>query len=194
MYFEWLSNINWIDILFVIIFIRMIYIGLKRKLVVEFFKSLGVLFAILFSSHYYMRTATFLSKNSALPLDPAIIVSYIILVLLAILLFRLILSGMLILFKIEPRGFLDRGGAVVLSIVRTVLTFAIISAFFVVSKINYLEFSTRQSFSGSRLVMVAPAIYKYSYINIISKFLPDEPLNYDIFDTIIKNKPREEEL
>ena len=194
MHFDWVGKINWVDILFILVLIRAVYIGLKRKLVVEFFKSIGVLFAIFFSLHYYSRLGALISNNSALPLDIAKTVSLVFLVFVTILAFRLILEGVLLLFRIEPRGFLDRWGAALFSVLRGVLICSLIGVLFIASAVNYLEFSVRQSFLGSRLTSVAPIVYRYAYIHVVSKFFPDEPLNYDVFDVIEKRGSSGEEI
>lgn len=184
MYTEWLGQVNWVDFLFFIILLRIMYVGFKKKLVVEFFSFLGILFGVFFSLHYYSRLAAVVANNSALPLDISMIVAYVVLLVITMLAFKFILDGVLLLFRIEPRGFLDRWGGLLFSILKGALVCGLVGVFFIISTVNYLEFSVRQSFLGNRLTSLAPLTYKLSYIHAVSKFFPDEPLNYDVFDVI----------
>ena len=194
MFYELLGEINWVDILYILICIRIIYIALKRRLIVEFFKFLGTACSVILAFHYYHRAATFISDKCPLPLNISIVVSFIFLVFAGTIIFKLILGGVGLLFRIEPKPFLEKWGAFVFSILRAALVCSLISAFFIISTINYLDYSVKFSFLGSRLVNLSPTVYRATYIHIISRLLPDEPLNFHVFDTILQRGPLDEEI
>ena len=48
-----IKSINWVDVALLVLFIRMIFVGVKNGFISEFFKSLGVVTAVFVSFHYY---------------------------------------------------------------------------------------------------------------------------------------------
>ena len=50
---KFITELNWVDILVLILIFRVCYISLRTGLVVEFFKLFGTLAAIYLSLHYY---------------------------------------------------------------------------------------------------------------------------------------------
>ena len=52
-----IKSINWIDAALVLLFIRMIFVGVKNGFISEFFKFLGVVTAVFVSLHFYSLLA-----------------------------------------------------------------------------------------------------------------------------------------
>ena len=48
-----IKSINWIDAALILLFIRMIFVGVKNGFISELFKSIGVVTAVFVSLHYY---------------------------------------------------------------------------------------------------------------------------------------------
>ncbi|MDO8662558.1 MAG: CvpA family protein [Candidatus Omnitrophota bacterium] len=180
-----LKQINWVDILVLILVVRTCFIAAKCGFPIELFKFLGTLSAIYFSFHYFVILSDYISDwlalGKRLPLE---FLQFIIFVLLAIAgyaAFILLRSILYRFLKMEAVSSLNKWGGLILGIARgTFLASLIIFAMFI-SSIDYLRNSSKSSYSGKRLFMLAPDTYVWLWNSVVSKFAASEKLN----DTII---------
>ncbi len=184
MNFEFLKKINWVDIFVILIFLRTIYIGLKRGLIVEFFKLLGVLVAATISFHFYTRIADFLNSKGPLPLDLADFFSLLVLSSVVILFFKFFRDGFNILIKAEVKPFFDKSAGFILSALRAFALSSLILVIMFFTNIDYLKASVKDSFSQSFLLRLSPRIYSSCFEGLMAKFFPDEQLNTTVFDSL----------
>lgn len=184
MTFELIKKINWVDLFILIVFIRTLYIGLKRGFIVEFFKLLGLLFAVVIAFHYYTRIADFLNSKSPLPIDLADFVSLALLSCAVVLIFKFMRDAFLFLVKAEMNPTLDKWLGFILSAFRSFVLSSFIIVLFISSGITYLQASTRESLSQSYLLNVSPRLYSSCFENLIVKFFPAEQINPTIFDNL----------
>ena len=63
MLMDFLQKINWLDIVSLAICVRAVFIGVKKGFVVEFFKSLGILFSVFITLHYFSDVTVFASTQ-----------------------------------------------------------------------------------------------------------------------------------
>lgn len=191
---ELLSKLNWVDVLVIIVFLRSIYIGLKRGLIVEFFKLLGVIVAIVVSFHYYSHIADFLNAKSPLPLDLADFVSLLFLSALIIVLFKFIRDGFNVLVKAEVKSFFDKFAGFILSLLRAFSLSSLTLIILFSTNLDYLKSSVNDSSSKNYLMNIAPRIYSSCFESFLVKFFPKEELNTTIFDALeIEQKISKEE-
>ncbi|MFH1201960.1 MAG: CvpA family protein [Candidatus Omnitrophota bacterium] len=182
------KNLNWIDILVLTIILRTSYIGLRRGFVIEFFKGIGLFFGLFISLHYYSKLTEFLNKLTPVPadfLEPLVLLSILILIVLG---FKFIRDAILLLFKIEPKTYLDRWGGAFLGIVRSVLVASLVLLGLVFFPIDYFKKSIFGSTMGVTLVKVAPRVYESSFENFFRLFFPQEELNKAIFIKLEKKE------
>ncbi|MDP2939899.1 MAG: CvpA family protein [Candidatus Omnitrophota bacterium] len=184
MNFELLKKLNWVDICVFLFIVRTLYIGLKRGLVVEFFKLLGVYLAIVISFHYYARIANFLNSKSPLPLDFADFLSLLVLAGFIILVFKFIREGFTALIKAEAKPVFDKWAGFIFSLLRAFLLSSLVIVILFISNITYVTSSITNSFSQNYFLNLAPRIYSGCFENLIVKLFPSEQLNQSLFDSL----------
>lgn len=179
-----LRQINWLDILIVIILIRIVYIAFKGGLVSELFKTLGTVFAIYLSLHYYSAITNFLQQYIKLKDEASNILYFISFVGLALfgyllfLLLRLVFSR---LIKLQAVPNLDKWGGIAMGVLRGFLLASLIIFMISLSGISYLRKSISSSYSARVLFVVAPETYTFLWDSFASKFMALENFNEDIF-------------
>lgn len=98
---EWVSRVNWVDVLFLIIILRNIYVGSQRGFFAELFNILGMGIAILLSIHFYSQIAAFFNKYLYIPLNISNIISFLAVAFLICLLFQFISAIVKKVVKVE---------------------------------------------------------------------------------------------
>lgn len=181
---ELINKINWVDIFVIIIFLRTLYIGLRRGLVVEFFKLSGVFCASILSFHYFPHIGNFLNAKTPLPLDLADFIGLLFLSSLIILLFKFIREGFTAFIKTEVKTALDRWLGFIFSGLRAFILSSLILVILFFTNITYLQASIKNSFSQRFILNLAPRLYSSSFENLMVKFLPNEQLNTALFDRL----------
>ncbi|MDP1853966.1 MAG: CvpA family protein [Candidatus Omnitrophota bacterium] len=180
-----LTQFNWIDVLlFMPVMFRGVYIGIKEGVVIELFKTLGLVLISYFTLHYYSPLGDFLANNTpALP-EGCYIFSYIFISFLIWVGFTLGRQSILTIVKVETAGLLKTWGGAILGFLRGILLSSIIFIFLLMWNGSYLTGSIRQSYFGNRLTCASPNVYKFVFENIIAKFSPDERLNRRLFKLV----------
>lgn len=179
-----LKQLNWFDLVLLILLFRIGYIALRSGLPIELFKLLGTVLAIYLSLHYYTAGADFIRSRFAadkkMPLEfldflvflGLAIAGYSILVLLRSVFYRFI--------KLEAVDRLNKWGGFLLGIVRGMLVSGLIIFMLVISSISYLRMSVKSSYLGPRFFQVAPNTYSWLWNNLTSKFMAQEKFNKTI--------------
>lgn len=182
---EIIKQLNWIDILIVIILIRTSCIAINKGLFVEFFKFFGVISGIYISLHYYAISADFLDKIIKTKAVGVELLDFLALVSLAVLgyIFSVLLRESFARFiKTEVLSALDKWGAAILGVLRGVLLAGLFMYIFSLPVISYLKNSVHNSYWGSRIVKVPIATYSGIWNNFMSKFMPQEKFNKAVLD------------
>lgn len=185
---ELVNQLNWVDVLIFIAFIRIILISYKHGFVIEIFQLLGTLVSIFIAFHSYNILAQIISSHSPIPVDFTSFISFVALVVLILVLFKFCRDAFLFVIKMQPMAVLDKWGSVVLGIVRAVFISSIIIVTLLISTIGYLQQSAERSFSSRYLLDLAPRAYAFMFDNIYSKFSPNEEINSAIFKAIEKKQ------
>ncbi|MDP3143109.1 MAG: CvpA family protein [Candidatus Omnitrophota bacterium] len=186
-----ITNLNWVDILIIIAIIRIVYIGVRQGLIVEFSKVLGLIFALMLSFHYYKTLSNLIHSNSPLPIGFSDLICFNVLLLVVVLIFKFIREGLGLIVKVESASFANTWGGLLLGGLRAWIFSSILIFILLISGFSYIEKSARQSYGASRIIKVAPAIYSFSFESIISKFFPSEKINNTVFDVVNNNQGAE---
>lgn len=182
-----IKQFNWVDILAVVIFFRILYVAAKNGLPVEFFKLLGTISALYLGLHYYTAASDWLRQrllgiNEKMPLEFLDFLSGIVLVMAGYLIFVLLRSVFYRFIKMEAVPGLSKWGGLVLGFLRAYLLLGLIIFMLVISSIAYFKKSVSGSYSGARLFRVAPEAYGWLWNNLASKFMSQEKFNPTVFE------------
>lgn len=177
-----LTQFNWVDALvFTPILLRSIYIGVRQGFVVEFFKTLGILFISYFTLHYYSSLGDFLAGKTSIAPELAQIIFYLAISFFIFIGFMFIRQGLFCIIKVEVVTLLKSWGGAILGFVRGIFLTSIIFIFLLVSNNKYLIDSIKQSYFANKVIHIAPYSYRFMFNNLVSKFSAEEKLNPDLF-------------
>jgi uncharacterized membrane protein required for colicin V production len=175
-----ISQLNWVDLVIIILLFRIGYIAIKNGLSVEIFKLLGTILAIYASLHYYTITSDYvrsLINKEEVPLEFLDFLSFSVLAILSYLAFVLLRSIFYRFIKMEAVPRLNKWGGFVLGLGRAFLLVGLVVFALVISSVTYLRNSAAGSYSGRRLFNVAPSAYSWLWNSIASKFMSGEKFN-----------------
>ncbi|MBU0547429.1 MAG: CvpA family protein [Candidatus Omnitrophica bacterium] len=175
-----LQQLNFLDIVILIILFRICYIAVKTGLIIEFFKLLGLLFSIYIASHYYTSLSDMIQRHyipKAIPLEFVDFVIFIILVSAGYLFFVLLRSVFYRFMKMEAVPKLNKYGGLVLGLARGYFTIGLLTYILMISSVSYLSSSVKRSYLGSRVSSVSAQTYNWIWESIFSKFSPQEKSN-----------------
>lgn len=186
MLLDLLRQLNWLDILIIILLFRICYIALKSGLPAEIFKLLGTLSSIYISLHYYTALSDFIRGRFALdkkmPLEFLDFLSFLSLAVASYLFFVLLRSVFYRFIKLEAVDRLNKWGGFVLGIGRGILLSGLIIFILVISSISYLKQSVKSSYLGPCFFKVAPNTYNWLWNNLTSKFMAQEKFNKTVLE------------
>ncbi len=174
-----LKSINWVDLVILALFIRIMYTAVHEGLIVELFKCFSLAIALFLSFHYYFALAKYLTRRIDDPQYMIFTLSFCFfgIWLLPIIASKYIRIGLLLLFSIKTKATWDRWGAAVFGVGRFLVTASMITFVLLVSGVHYLEAKTVDSFFGKRVVTIAPRIYQKMCDGFVSRLLPREKFN-----------------
>ncbi|MDD5165908.1 MAG: CvpA family protein [Candidatus Omnitrophica bacterium] len=180
-----LKQLNWVDILFIIVLIRICYAAVKSGFLAEFFKILGTVFATFLSLHYCTALTDYV-KDFA-PLKPVSVefldlISYLILAIVGYLVFVVLRIAILRFVKMEAVPKLDKWGAFILGFLRGFLLNSLIVFALITSTIPYLKHSAFNSYSGETVFKIAPSVYSGIWNSFASKFMTNDKFNESILE------------
>ena len=180
-----LKQFNWVDIFFVILLMRICYVAIKNGFPVEFFKLLGTLSAIYLSLHYFITFPDYIlgrigAKN--IPLEYLTFISFLVLAIIGYLIFMLLSKAFSRFIHMEVVSNLNKWGSLILGMIRSFLLVSLIIFIFVIVPKDYFRNSVNKSYSGKRLLTIAPTTYTWLWNSIMSKFRTQEKFN----DTVLK--------
>ena len=175
---EILKNINWLDILVLVIVLRAVYIGTKRGLTAELFNFFGVLVSLVAAVMWYARAADVLVINFKLPVWLSQFLCFIIITQF----FRIIFKyGLVLLLKILNVQFipqLERIGGGIIGLGRGIILSGIIILTIGIIPNNYLRESIEvKSFTGSFLLKSTERTY-----TSLTFWMAQEQIQTEIFN------------
>ena len=175
---EIVNNINWIDVLVVIILVRGGYIGAKNGLTAELFNFIGITLGLVVAVHWYSQVADIFIMNFN---TAAWLPHFLCFVIIAQLIRVIFKYGVALLLKILNIQFvpqLERIGGGILGSARGVLVAAILFLAFGFLPFSYIQESIyKKSFSGLFLIRVAERTY-----SSLTFWIPPKDTSRDIFN------------
>ncbi|MFH1622137.1 MAG: CvpA family protein [Candidatus Omnitrophota bacterium] len=187
MLYPYISQFNWLDVLIIVCSLRMCYIGLKKGLGIELFKLINLFFCSLVVLHSYYPLGQFINnKIPALPLEPAAVFCYAVLLFIITILFRILREGVFVFIKIESIGNLNKYAGLFIGFLRGIIISAFIIFGFLISTIHYLELSSRTSYFGMQVVKFPIRIYEVTFNGVTSKLFPHQIFNQEVIKILEK--------
>lgn len=180
-----LKQFNWLDIFVVILLLRISYIAIKNGFSIELFKLLGTVLATYLSLHYYLIFADYIATRTGANNIPSAYLTSFVLVALAIagyLVFALLRNIFYRFIQMDAVPNLNKWGGLLFGLSRGVLLVSLIIFILVISGSGYLKGSVSSSYSGKRLLKIAPSVYSGLWNNIASKFFSQEKFNQAVLD------------
>jgi hypothetical protein len=155
-----------------------LYNGIRRGALIEFFKLLGVGVASILCLHYFGRLAQVFYKTVAIPRDANDVLAFLVIWLATTTAFKLIRDGILLLRgKKEEKGSKVSWAGLCLAALRAVLVCGLVSVAFWLTGISTLRRVTNDSLSAPVVRGVVIGIYQGTYQNVVAPLFPDEELN-----------------
>lgn len=187
-----LKRLNWVDVFFVILLIRIAYIATKTGFPIEASKLLGTISAIFLACHFYSKLSSLLGHNFNFykyQMEFFNLIAFLLLAILGYLIFVLLRMAMGFLIKMEAVSLLNRWGALILCIFRGALFSSLLLLIMIIANNSYINKSIVESPLGSRLYKITPAVYSSVWDNIVSRFMSKQEFNKGINEIISPLQP-----
>lgn len=176
---EILKHVNWVDILLLAVGIRVIYMGIQTGFAEEFMNLLAVIAATFVSMNYYMALSGTVAR-AMFPPGTLHVTAFVVLCIFTLLICWFIRSGFFMLFTIQAQSAVDKWGGAIISVFRFLIAGSLILFALVVSENKYFDSMVAGSFSGGKVLKVAPAIYNGLSDYVVRKLLPDQKKNSSV--------------
>jgi len=181
-----IKQLNWLDVVVIVLFLRVVFVAVKSTLFIEFFKLLGTLCAMYLGLHYYPVLSDFIRgsvpANLPVELDFLDFISCIVLAIIGYLIFVVLRAAINRLFHMEPIPNIDKWGSIGFGFIRSFLFISLIVFLLACSTISYVERGIAVSYSGPYLIKIAPSIYKGIWDGVASKFMGREKFNATVLE------------
>lgn len=186
---ETLVKFNWVDIMAICVIILTAYKGARKGFIIEIFKLLAVVLSLSVSLHYFSK-----ASDSLLEYFPQIgiifsdLICFVVLALLSYLAVTAAREALRRFIKTEAVSGLHKWGGFILGLVRGALLTGLLLIGFHFLNLNYLAGSASKSYLGSRLVSAGIKAYEFTFGGIVSKFIPNEGMNKDIYEVLEEDR------
>lgn len=178
-----LKSINWVDVAMLVLFIRIVFIGIKTGFVTELFKLFGIISAVFISFHSYSAISAFVIQKTRWSVDWLDFVFYVLLVSLVVIAVMFLRDAFFIIFKFETtHAGLNQWGAGVLSVIRAVFLASLIMYGILLSNVEVLQKMIFTSISHKIALKVAPNTYAFIFNNFVGKILVNQKFNDQVLD------------
>lgn len=189
-------QLNWVDILVFIVFLRLSFISVKQGLGVEFFKFLGTFCGLYLSLHYYFSLAKYLNGFSASKDFPGVMIELLAYGILFLFGYLFVWSLRYVTFRFmaaEIDQQLSKWGGLAFGLLRAFFLSSLMLFALMLTKGEYFKDSIRYSFSGNSVSKVAPATYTFIWESIVSKLNFGDEYNSavrDVYSAEAKQKKK----
>ena len=164
---DFFGKINWVDVFIIIILIRTSYIGFTQGLIYELLTIAGVFGSILLTVHNYEILGEVFHKNVNLPINFSNLLSFLILALGVIFLFRYIRNGLYKFLKFEIFPTLEKYGGIAAGFLRGSLIASTVLVALLLIPNDYISKSIQhRSAMGNAFLRIVPISYNY-FIDIM---------------------------
>ena len=173
-----IKSINWVDAGLLVLFVRMIFVGVKNGFLSEFFKALGVVVAVFLSLHYYSYLSAWLTMKTGFAWGYWDLVICMAIWLVVAFFFKFLREGILILFKVETNheGF-DKYAAGLVAVARGIMVASMVIFLILLAHNNLVTRMTMRSYSFKIAGRASVMTYGFLYNNLVSKLFVGEHYN-----------------
>ena len=191
MLMDFIKYLNWIDILLVCVCARAVFIGVKTGFIVEFFKSVGILFSIFITLHYY-STLTVLLASQVTTFELPIVAIFVFLALwfLMTYVFKLIREGLLMVFSVQAHPNVDRWGGAFLACLRGVVVSSMVFYVLLLTYNPDIIKVAQNSLARYAVSYLPTGIYTGIYNGFVVKFFAQEKISEEalLVPQLLENK------
>lgn len=178
MLMDFIQSINGIDAILLMVCIRAVFIGVKTGFIVEFFKSVGIIFSVFITFHYFSALTVLASSQLGfLELPTVAILVFFLIWSLTTLVMKLIREGVLLVFLIQAHPLVDRCGGALLGALRGLVVCGMVFYVFLLSYNPSIIKVARESVSRSAVAYLPAGIYAGIFNGLVVKFFPYEKIN-----------------
>ena len=184
----------WLDVLFFWMLIRTVKSAQKLELLVEFFKFIGAIIAVVIGLHYYPSLGKILSHNFFAP--PAVdeMFAFGLITGAVIFGFSLVREGWISILDITLKPDVNRIGGNIFAYLKLFFLYAFVTLMLSASGNEFVAKSGQNSYIGFLPKHAAVGLYKGIYKAVISKFSSD-PLNEKVAKLVeMKKEEAAEEI
>ena len=173
-----IKSINWIDAALLVLFIRMILVGVKNGFISEFFKSLGIVTAVFVSLHYYSFLAVWMARKTNISWEYWDFATFAVLWLAVSVFFKYFRETILILFNIETKheGF-DKYAAGILAVARGIFVCSMTIFLVLLAHNGTATRMALHSYSFKIAGRAAVNTYSFLYTHLVDKLCAGEHYN-----------------
>ena len=178
MLIDFIKHLNWIDILLACVCARAVFIGIKTGFIVEFFKSLGILFSIFITLHYYSTlTVVLASQITSFELPTLAILVFWALWFLMTYVFKLIREGLMMVFSVQAHPNVDRWGGAFLACLRGVVVSSMVFYALLLTYNPDIIKVAQNSLARNAVSYLPTGIYAGVFNGFVTKFFPQEKIS-----------------
>ena len=165
-----IKSINWIDAALILLFIRMIFVGVKNGFISELFKSIGTVTAVFVSLHCYSFLAAWVALKTKISWEFWDLVIFALLWFVVLFVFKYLREGIVFLFKVETNheGF-DKYAAGIVAVGRGLLICSLTIFLILLTHCGPMMRMTVRSYSYKIAGRAASGTYSFLYNNLVDK-------------------------
>ncbi len=167
-----MSQVGWVDVAYVIFSIWALIVGYRGGISKEFSKFISVLAGLLLTFQYSESAAIWLKRNSILPPEVALPLSYVLILIVSVLVIFYVLQIVGKLVEIKIFHLFEKIGGMLLALARYTLILGLAAHFLMFFSIPFISKSFKtDSVTGQYLIAICPKTYKaLSKIIILPKW------------------------
>ncbi len=197
---DWITRINWVDVVLILIVVRSGYVGFQRGVFGELFHLAGFLLSIIVSMHVYGYVVKFFNTYLFLPLNISIFFGFVITAIFIFLVFIVISRFASRVIKVEIFPLIDRVGGPLIGACKGFVLSAIVASVLFVTPIEYVTVSAAQrSVLAPHFVGFGIGVYKATIgrmlrkkdVNISRILEGADPIDFHFFKSRRKDKLEE---
>ncbi len=156
------SQLNWVDLFFVICLIRTCYIGLSRGFTPEIPRLMCAFLTVVLSYYYCGRLGQFLSKYPVIRPEAVDALAFIVLVVFLAILSNVVCVLYRVVMKASGPQMFEAVGGLIIGFIRGVVIASLLLICTQYIAPEYVERSVNKgSLVGSKLILVAPKIVDF---------------------------------
>lgn len=186
MLFDFIKQFNWIDIITVVVFARVIYISIQTGFMVEFFKLLGTVVLVFVCFHYYTPMTNMIISKTSWPSGIVGAVIFSCLWGIGFFLCKLMRDGIFLLFTIQAQAVIDQWVSPIVAVFRAWIVASMVLFLLLVIQKPYLDHVVMKSFSKRYIVFVAGELYQHMTEGVVTRIFPNEKVNEQVVETLKK--------